>query len=58
MKTPSPQTPFETKSQKLPIDWTESEWFDVWLTLARRDYQGDPAADQKSPSWITQAVAA
>lgn len=20
-------------------DWTESEWFEVWLKLARREYQ-------------------
>jgi hypothetical protein len=20
-------------------DWTESEWFDVWLKLARREYE-------------------
>jgi len=23
-------------------DWTESEWFRVWLKLARRDYQANP----------------
>jgi hypothetical protein len=44
--------------QKVTIDWAQSEWFEVWLRLAKRDYQGDPAADQKSPSWIAQAAAA
>jgi hypothetical protein len=23
-------------------DWAEAEWFQEWLRLARRDYQGDP----------------
>ena len=25
--------------RKLPIDWTESEWFSVWLRLARGEYK-------------------
>lgn len=46
------------RPQKLTVDWTESEWFKVWLGLAKREYQGDPSAEQSSPSWITQAAAA
>lgn len=23
-------------------DWTESEWFEVWLKLARREYEPEP----------------
>jgi hypothetical protein len=23
----------------VPADWTESEWFEVWLKLARREYE-------------------
>lgn len=57
MKTPSLETPFETKSQKLPIDWAESKRFDVWLTLARPDYHSHPVAEPPSPSWVTQAIA-
>ena len=44
--------------QKIAVDWTESEWFQVWLRLAKRDYQGDASADQMSPSWVTYAAAA
>lgn len=27
------------EQSKITPDWTESEWFQVWLKLARRDYQ-------------------
>ena len=35
------QTSGETRDEKVTItpDWTESEWFQVWLKLARKDYQ-------------------
>jgi hypothetical protein len=35
------QTKGETRDEKVTItpDWTESEWFQVWLKLARKDYQ-------------------
>jgi len=26
----------EPKSRKIEPDWTESEWFQIWLKLARR----------------------
>jgi len=31
----------EVRDEKVTItpDWTESEWFQVWLKLARKDYQ-------------------
>jgi hypothetical protein len=25
--------------RKIAADWTESEWFKVWLKLARREYE-------------------
>ena len=30
--------PLETTA--IEIDWAEAEWFQVWLKLARREYQG------------------
>ncbi len=30
----------KTEAQALPVQWTESEWFKVWLRLAKRDYHG------------------
>ena len=27
-------------SRRLPIDWAESEWFRVWLKLARHEEDG------------------
>jgi hypothetical protein len=54
--TLSPRT--GEQPQKIAVDWTESEWFQVWLRLAKRDYQGDASADQMSPSWVAQAAAA
>ena len=27
-------------SRRLPVDWTESEWFKVWLKLARHEEDG------------------
>jgi hypothetical protein len=32
------------RPRRLPVDWTESEWFHVWLKLARHEYDG--AADR------------
>ncbi len=29
-----------TKAPEPENDWAESEWFQVWLRLARRDYHG------------------
>ena len=26
-----------TQTRRLEIDWTESEWFDTWLRLARHE---------------------
>jgi hypothetical protein len=31
-----------SESRKLEIDWTKSEWFAVWLRLARGEYQPKP----------------
>jgi hypothetical protein len=39
---------FERKpEQVIAPDWTESEWFEVWLKLARREYEPveNPAAE-------------
>jgi hypothetical protein len=30
---------FREEQSKITPDWTESEWFQVWLKLARRDHQ-------------------
>jgi len=54
--SPQPET-VELAPKKLPIDWAESDWFEVWLRLARRDYQGNPNAQQESPSWLSAAAA-
>ena len=29
--------------RRLEEDWAEAEWFQVWLRLARREYQGNQA---------------
>jgi len=31
------------ETRRLEMDWTESEWFRVWLDLARRPYRKQPA---------------
>lgn len=41
------QEPLRTEKRVLPIDWTEAEWFTVWLKLARHEYVGPP---QKAPT--------
>ena len=28
-------------------DWAEAEWFQVWLRLARRDYQRHPQQEEE-----------
>ena len=33
------EEPKHVQSRKLEVDWTESEWFAVWLRLARGEYQ-------------------
>ena len=43
---------------RVQVHWTDSEWFEVWLRLAKRDYQGDASADNQAPSWIAQAAVA
>jgi hypothetical protein len=42
MDTKLPQTDKPPKT--VIVDWTESEWFQVWLQLARREYQDDVGA--------------
>jgi len=34
------------RDQTIAPDWTESEWFEVWLKLARREYE---PADERAP---------
>lgn len=34
------------EDHRLPADWTESEWFEVWLKLARREYR--PAEEHET----------
>ena len=39
----------EMERRSVDIDWAQTEWFQVWLQLARRDYQGrhdEPKASQ------------
>jgi len=31
-------------SRKIEPDWTESEWFQVWLKLARHAWADEPSA--------------
>lgn len=31
-------------------DWAESEWFQVWLQLARRDYHGNASVQNTFPA--------
>ena len=31
--------PADTQPRCIDLDWTESEWFQVWLDLARRPYR-------------------
>ena len=39
METKLPQAESDSR-ETVSIDWSESEWFKIWLELARRDYQG------------------
>lgn len=32
----------EEGQRKVEVDWADTEWFQVWLRLARRDYHGHP----------------
>jgi hypothetical protein len=32
--------PTQDKPPRREQDWAEAEWFQTWLRLARRDYQG------------------
>ncbi|HKQ37615.1 MAG TPA: hypothetical protein VJ063_06015 [Verrucomicrobiae bacterium] len=32
----------EQEPRRLEKDWTDAEWFQEWLRLARREYQGTP----------------
>lgn len=56
MNTTPQQDGTETKVKKLPIDWAESEWFQVWLRLARRDYQGQPNLQKDFPGPVLAAA--
>ncbi len=41
ISTRDAQNPSQSAEQQDPApDWTESEWFQTWLRLARRDYHG------------------
>jgi len=39
-----PRQPQKSQKRILQVDWTESEWFKVWLQLARHEYQTPPAS--------------
>jgi len=43
------ETPVQTQEQprRLEEDWAEAEWFQIWLRLARREYQGHPDAREE-----------
>jgi hypothetical protein len=43
------QAEFEPRIDSIG-DWTESEWFQVWLQLARRDYHGDADLQNRFPA--------
>jgi hypothetical protein len=32
----------EEETRRVEVHWSDSEWFQEWLRLARRDYQGRP----------------
>ncbi len=36
----------ERGGRRLAVHWAETEWFDVWLRLARREYHGRPVAQE------------
>jgi hypothetical protein len=42
--------------QRIAIDWTDSDWFRIWLRLARHEGHDNAAADQQ-PSWVARAAA-
>lgn len=43
-------------TRKVEVDWAETEWFQVWLRLARRDYHGRPDVDELHPNPATIAA--
>ena len=50
VKIESPPTESEAPNYKaIAVEWTESEWFQVWLEWARRDDQGDVKARNTFP---------
>jgi hypothetical protein len=54
------KTPLQTAApepQRIAVDWTDSDWFRVWLRLARHEGQDNAAANPQSPSWVAHAAA-
>jgi hypothetical protein len=45
------------EQQTVAIDWAETEWFQVWLRLARRDYQGESERGPGDPRQSLRAAA-
>ena len=55
-KTPLQTSPPEP--QRIAIDWADSDWFRVWLRLARHEDQDNAAANHKQSSpWVAHAAA-
>jgi hypothetical protein len=49
METKLPQAESDSR-EMVSIDWSESEWFKIWLELARRDYQGKVDSPKSFPA--------
>ena len=37
------------QTRRIDLDWTESEWFQVWLDLARRPYRKQTVQVELAP---------
>ncbi|MDB6035937.1 MAG: hypothetical protein JWM16_6275 [Verrucomicrobiales bacterium] len=42
---PEDRTETQTTRQELDLSWTESEWFQTWLRLAREKHQDQTVTD-------------
>jgi hypothetical protein len=42
---PEKEKESQNTRQELDLSWTESEWFQTWLRLAREKYQNQPCTD-------------
>jgi hypothetical protein len=43
---PDNKTETQPTKQELDLSWTESEWFQTWLRLAREKYQDQPLPNE------------